>query len=201
MKKRLLVAFISILLSLTAIYLSFFFDVNISLFFASLRNHYTTVFLLGLTFLSNIIILFFFLTSLFLWQEHKRRWIFPLWLSLLFSIVVSYILKILIARLRPFLFPALSILAITFKNNYLTWNSSFPSFHAVLVFSALPILSKEFRKLKYIWLIFAVIIALSRVYLGAHFFSDVLCGALIGYLIGLIFVKIEEKYKLGEKLT
>ena len=118
-----------------------------------------------------------------------------------FSVVVSYVLKILIARPRPFLFHSLSILAITFKDNYLTWNSSFPSFHAVLVFCALPILSKEFRKLKWAWFGFAVIIALSRVYLGAHFFSDVLCGAIIGYLIGLIFVKIEGKYKLGERLT
>jgi len=184
-----------------AILFSIVFDFKISLFFQGIRNYYVTSFLFVIGHLSNIIILFFFLTSLFLWQEHKRRWILPLWLCIFFSVIISFILKYFIARPRPFLAYPISIITLIFKNNYLTWNSSFPSFHSMLVFSALPILSKEFKKLRYFWVVFASIIAFSRVYFGVHFFSDVLGGAIIGYLIGIFMIQIEEKYCFGKKLV
>jgi len=66
------------------------------------------------------------------------------------------------------------------------------------VFSALPILNKKFNKLKYIWLVFACLVAFSRVYFGVHYMSDVLTGALVGYLIGLSAVWIEEKYGISK---
>jgi undecaprenyl-diphosphatase len=117
--------------------------------------------------------------------------------------LVSYVLKSWVHRLRPFQEGFVSVLAIVFnlmKDNFNTWNFSFPSFQAMLVFSALPLLNKQFKKFRYIWFIFACLVAFSRVYFGVHYLSDVMAGAIIGYLIGLIMVKVEEKYSIGQKV-
>jgi undecaprenyl-diphosphatase len=175
-------------------------DIVIIKFIESLRNYYLDYIFISVTFASSTLIVFFFLTSLFLWKEHKRRWIFPLWLTLFFSAMISVFLKILVKRPRPFQEGIVSILQITFhfmKNNFNTWNFSFPSFQAMLVFAALPLLNKEFKKFRYFWLIFACLVGFSRAYLGVHYLSDVLSGAIIGYLIGYSIILIEERYKIG----
>jgi len=179
------------------------FDMPIIKFIEGLRNYYLDYLFLSVTFASNTLIVFFFLTTLFLWKEHKRRWIFPLWLSSLFSILISFLLKFLIKRPRPFQTGQISVLAIAFnfmKDNFNTWNFSFPSFQAMLVFSALPLLNKEFRKFRYIWLAFALLVAFSRAYFGVHYLSDVITGAIIGYLIGFVMVKVEERTGFGKKV-
>jgi len=191
-----------ILIILTII--TFLYDVQIIKFIASLRNDFFDYTLLSIAFASNVFIIFFFLTTLFLWKERKRRWILPLWLAGFISFIVSYIIKIGIHRPRPFQTKIVSVLGIIFnfiKDNFNTWNFSFPSFQAMLVFSAVPLLNKEFKKFKYIWFIFACLVAFSRVYFGVHYLSDVLAGSIIGYFIGILMVKLEEKYALGKELT
>ena len=194
---------LGLLLSIELGLLAFLNDVSIIKFVSSLRHVYLDYALLSVAFASNVFLMFFFLTSLFLWKEHKRRWILPLWFSSFFAVGVSYVMKILIKRPRPFqerLVSALQIAVYFVKDNFMTWNSSFPSFQAMLVFSAVPILSKEFKKLKYVWFVFACLVAFSRVYFGLHYMSDILAGAVIGYLIGFLMVFIEEKYGLGLKV-
>lgn len=181
----------------------YLYDAQIVKFISSLRNDFLDYALLSISFMGNNFIVFFFLTSLFLWQEHKRRWILPLWLSSLFTAVITYIIKILIARPRPFQKGLVSVLQIDFhfmRNNFNTWNFSFPSFQAALVFSALPLLDKEFKKFRYVWIVFACLVAFSRVYFGVHYLSDVMAGAIIGYLIGYVLVLTEEKSNYGRKL-
>lgn len=189
-----------VIITVIAILASFYFDSQISKFVSLLRTEMLNEIFLGLTFISSEIIIFFFLTSLFLWSENKRRWIFPLWLTLFFSVVVSFLLKISIQRQRPFELDLVSALPVLIESSFLTWNFSFPSFQSLLVFSAIPILTKEFPKFRYVWIIFAVLVAISRVYFGLHFMSDVLAGGIIGYIIGLIIVKIEKEKKFGEKI-
>jgi len=70
----------------------------------------------------------------------------------------------------------------------------------MLAFCALPILSKEFPKLKYAWIAFAGLVAFSRVYFGVHFLSDVIAGSLIGFLVGTIIVRGEKEYKFTERI-
>ena len=189
-----------IILIVLAIAVSFYFDSKIVEGVYLIRNSFLDNFFLGITFISSKIIIFFFLTSLFLWSENKRRWILPLWFTLFLSIMISFILKIVVQRARPFQLGIVSILPVLEKVNHLIWNFSFPSFQAMLAFCAIPILSKEFPKFKYVWILFATLVAFSRVYFGLHFLSDVIAGGFIGYLLGLLVIKIEKKYKLGEKI-
>jgi len=197
MKKREIIFLWALIIA--SILVSFYFDSQIVEGISHLRNFFLDDFFLGLTFLSSEIIIFFFLTSLFLFRggKEKRKWIFPLWISLALSAVVGFILKFLIQRQRPFQSDIVSVIPVLEKASHLTWNFSFPSFHAMLAFCAIPVLSKEFPKLKYFWIGFAVLMAFSRVYFGVHFLSDVIAGGTIGYLLGWLVVKVYEKKKRG----
>ena len=188
------------LVILFAIIFSFWFDVEIVQGVEVLRNGVLDDFFLGLTFISSSVIIFFFLTSLFLWKDRKRGWILPLWATLALSAAVSFVFKFLIKKPRPFQTGLVSVLPVLEKASHAVWNFSLPSFHAMLVFCAIPILSKQFKKFKYVWIAFAVLIAFSRVYFGLHFMSDVIIGGFIGYVLGMIIVRLEKDYKFGKKV-
>jgi len=183
--------------------LSFIFDNQISIFFQSLRNPILTYVFIGFSFEIGTLLILFVLTSLFLYKEKKKEWIIPLWITAITASIVSFIIKILVQRPRPFETGVVSGLPLAVEllgkginifNFSFIWNFSFPSFQAALAFSALPLLDKEFKKLKYAWIVIAVMIALSRVYFGVHYLSDVIFGGVIGYGIGLGVVRIKEKY-------
>ena len=186
--------------SILSVFISFYFDSQIVQGISLIRNNFLNDFFLGLTFLSSEIIVFFFLTSLFLFNENKRRWIFPLWLTLFLSVVVGFLLKISVQRMRPFETGIVETLPVLIKESFNVWNYSFPSFQSMLVFCAIPILIMEFKRLKYVWIIFSVLVAFSRVYFGVHFLSDVIAGAILGYSIGLFVINLEKEKKFGNKI-
>jgi len=64
---------------------------------------------------------------------------------------------------------------------------SFPSSHAVNNFALAFFIYKIFPKYKYVAFTTAFLLALSRPYVGVHYPSDILGGAIIGSLIGYIF--------------
>lgn len=179
--------------------ISFYFDSFIVKTISLIRNETLNSFFLIVTFLSSKVIFFIFITCLFLWQDKKRRWILPLWLSFFFSAIIALILKIVIQRPRPFQLGIVSLLPRLQEASYDLWNFSFPSSHSLFAFCALPIIISQFPKLKKIAFVLAGIIAFSRVYFGLHFFSDVIAGALIGYAIGSLIVKKEKEEEFGKK--
>ncbi|WP_025718307.1 undecaprenyl-diphosphatase [Paenibacillus sp. 1-18] len=59
-------------------------------------------------------------------------------------------------------------------------NASFPSNHALGAFALAAILWLHRQKYRVLWVILAVLIAVSRVWTGVHYPSDILAGAVIG---------------------
>lgn len=81
-----------------------------------------------------------------------------------------------------------------------TQSLSFPSSHAVNNFAAAVFLSRFYPKFKVSFYIGAFLMAVSRVFVGVHYPSDVLGGMIIGIVMGLFFVyvwdTINKKLKL-----
>lgn len=74
---------------------------------------------------------------------------------------------------------------------------SFPSSHAVNNFCGATVLAFVFQRAGKWLFVFASVVAFSRVYVGVHYPSDVLAGAVVGMLCGLIviaaFVWLQER--------
>jgi undecaprenyl-diphosphatase len=60
---------------------------------------------------------------------------------------------------------------------------------AIAIFSGL-MLKKRFKYIIYILIIWAVIMAYSRIYVGVHYPLDVLCGMVFGALSGFMFYRL-----------
>jgi undecaprenyl-diphosphatase len=94
------------------------------------------------------------------------------------------LLKELIARDRP-----CHVLANVKDIANCSNSFSFPSNHAINSFAFATIVTLAYRNLAFFLYILALLIGYSRVYLGVHYPTDVLSGALCGILIGYIGYK------------
>ena len=154
-------------------------------FFKSAENPFFDAIFGFITNFLNIFVILILATTLFLLNEKKRKMVFPLWISFFLSIATAFILKLIIERPRPLgesLYAMFDILSY-----------SFPSMHAMAAFALLPVLNKEFPKLRILWLLSASIFAFSRLYFNYHFLSDVIFGAFLGYFVGIFAIYFEKK--------
>jgi undecaprenyl-diphosphatase len=87
-----------------------------------------------------------------------------------------------------------------YVNSYHGGMYGFVSSHAANMFSIAMLLGlwlkKKIRYSLHFLLIWAALIGYSRVYLGVHYPSDVLCGALLGMSIAFLMYKVISKVKL-----
>ena len=112
-----------------------------------------------------------------------------------FSHYIVDVIKNFVARPRPFL------ILENVNTVFIVSGYSFPSGHSTRVFLAAYILTKCFGKWRFFYGI-AVIVVLSRVYLGVHNPSDILAGAITGTVIAHILVKVAESIgKMNGQVT
>lgn len=71
---------------------------------------------------------------------------------------------------------------------------SFPSGHATTSFCLATVIAMRYPKLRYPIFIVAILVALSRPYIGVHYPSDILVGSILGIFIGYIVTKTATKY-------
>lgn len=176
---------VGILAAFTAFAFSLRFDRQIVLFFQMHRNPVLDIIFTAFTHLGTMIAVLLVIVSLFMLKKHRKGWIIPLWLSLVFAVVFSYIIKYAVMRQRP---EAIGIAAVIAATGY-----SFPSAHSATFFSALPVMDKVFKKWVYAWIAVAVLISFSRLYLGVHYLSDVIFGGMLGFCSGWLFLELKSR--------
>jgi len=114
-------------------------------------------------------------------------------ISLIAGMTVSYYLssalKEIVSRPRPF--QVLNdVNKLACAGGY-----SFPSGHSAMAFMAAFVITSYHKKAGVLVYLLAFMVGLSRVYIGVHFPSDVICGALIGTVSGYFVVKVLQGLK------
>lgn len=179
-------------LAIAIVAISFLFDALAASAAGAVRNRLFDIIFSWITNFGILFIVLIVIPSLFLWIKKKREWIPALWASYATAIIIVFVLKLIIARERPMVtefYPIIHIL-----------DYSFPSMHAAAAFAAIPVLDRVYPVLKKFWIIFAVLVAFSRIYFDKHYLSDVLAGSFIGFGIGMFFIWFEMKTKIFKKL-
>lgn len=115
-----------------------------------------------------------------------------IWISLA-DMIGGQILKPSFERLRPFEF-------FGFEPKYHSGGGSFPSNHATNMFCLAVLMTPILKSKVWMLFLFSSLVAYSRVYLGVHFPSDVLAGAVWGSFwgfLGIIIWKRSTQRKAG----
>ena len=85
------------------------------------------------------------------------------------------------------------------NGNYVQTESSkksFPSNHSANIFVLYYILSSIYKSKSKYFLITAILVAISRIYVGVHYPMDIFCGAIIGLSVGFLLKKLLIQNKL-----
>ena len=220
MIKKIQKELIFIVILVLGIFVMSFFDFNffktIDVFDLSFKNKYFKNFFINITEIGNS--LWFFLISFFsyllfyLIDKKKQKKIlikklkkFSLifFISLVVTGFLTQIAKHIIGRPRPNYSSEADLLGVNFFSLDSAFHS-FPSGHTSTIFVVALVLSILTPKIKYFYFFFALIISVSRVVVGAHYFSDIV-GGIIFAIIGLkltlwVFNKYENNNNTSEKI-
>lgn len=107
----------------------------------------------------------------------------------MFSWICSKVLKLLFHIPRPFVLG--NFMPIVNETGF-----SMPSTHTTIFVALSVIVYSMNRKLGFVFWISTFFICVSRVVLGVHYPVDILVGAILGTIIGLIFVRLGKSPRL-----
>ncbi|HEY8040058.1 MAG TPA: phosphatase PAP2 family protein [Polyangiaceae bacterium] len=130
-----------------------------------------------------------------LWLGRTRRFALPLALGVAAQAVLVWAIKAAVGRVRPWI--ALGLPAPigaphdgSFPSGHAAGNFCVAAFLALALPAAWPDARGRARLVAVVAVGLAALVAVSRVYLGAHFPSDVVCGAALGALVGALAGKV-----------
>lgn len=145
-----------------------------------------------ITNLGGAISVMIFCALLLIYSKTRKKIGVPVSIAVIISEVINIILKNIFARERP------NILQLVNETSY-----SFPSGHSMInatIYTMLAILAIKYikdKRKKCIVVVFCmlmpVLIGFTRIYLGVHYFTDVLGGLLLGFAVAVIVYTILKK--------
>lgn len=159
-----------------------------------------------MTYKATNIILYLFLALLYLKRTNLKSFLVLLLSVALLILVTDQVTNLFkdgFQRLRPCHDPTLSKMVRLVKSScgglygYFSGHAS-NSFALAVFFSC--IFGVKYRKLPFVLLFVAFLVAYSRVYIGVHYPLDIVSGMTFGALVGLLFFRIWRKFN-GEVFT
>lgn len=159
----------------------FNFDSNILDFFYSIRTPMLTKIMLFFTFLGKEpIILISFILVIYLIRKKYRHEAALFFSILVLGFILSNLLKLIIARERPFIHPLVIETFYSFPSGH-TMNAFV--FYTTLAFFAFRFTRKKLLSifLSSIFLIVIILVGISRIYLGVHYPTDIIAGFIGGF--------------------
>lgn len=148
------------------------------------------VFMKSITFLGDYAIVWFVCIGIMACMPSKRRYALAMLVALVAVFLIGdVIIKPIVERVRPFITHDYGSLVIEAPTSF-----SFPSGHSgtsfapAMVFCLIPNEQKNkwLSAGKVLAVIFACLVAFSRLYLCVHYPTDVLAGCILGLIVGYI---------------
>jgi membrane-associated phospholipid phosphatase len=182
-----------------------FFDYSISKFFYNINSQTKSLFE-TLTHFGDS--LYFFVPTILIWAtikiiQNKNKIILTIsdisifiFFNILISGIAVQIFKHILGRPRPPMFHLYNLSSLDFFQFDSKWHS-FPSGHTATIFAFIFCLIFLFPRIKNILITIAVVIASTRVIVGAHYVSDIFGGALVAYITSIL---LREKFFQKSKL-
>jgi len=121
------------------------------------------------------------------WLRGNKKWI-RIFLSMLIALaiagVVGHGIKIATGRARP------SVRTEEAWNRFSSKYHAFPSGHVAVSMAFFGVLFFASRRIGLVCLPIPIVIGFSRMYVAAHYLSDVVCAAILGILCALLVARV-----------
>ena len=170
------------------------FDYKVFTLFSKLHRDWLTPVIHYLTMLGDspfVPVLLVFAIIMFMWKKN-RRWAMALFFAIIIgTLVTNVIVKPLIARPRPYV-------SLANDPQFMQWymeagaeiesDKSFPSGHTTAAFEIgiTLMLAVRNKGIKWLFPLYSIFIACTRLYLCVHYCTDVIGGMLIGICAGVL---------------
>lgn len=153
-----------------------FDDYFINLINAKIKNRYLDIFMYRITDLGGVLFIGMFTFSLIIFGSTANKLVgVEALVVLTISQIIAHSLKRLMSRERPYkIIEQLNTFGIDLSDY------SFPSGHTTASFSLATTLALNIPRVSYVVLFVAMVIAISRIYLGVHYPTDVAAGIILG---------------------
>jgi len=119
------------------------------------------------------------------WQRHSKKWM-RIFLSILVAMAIAGVAGTVIKRTIPRARPSVKTELRWGGPRFSTKYHAFPSGHVVASTAFFGVLVFARRRVGLACLPIPILIGLSRMYLGAHYLSDVVCAAVLGILCAAV---------------
>ena len=153
-------------------------------------NNMTTFFKL-FTELSGSIFLVILCVLLFMLFKNKKYWVLII-INLVTTVILNQCLKNIFLRQRPLHLMLVEESGYSFPSGHSMASMSFYGFLIFLIWQSK--INKNYKWiLTVMFSVIIILIGISRIYLGVHYFSDVLAGFCISLAYLIVFITISKK--------